>query len=371
MYLFRLELTLLFALLITGCARLGQPPHNTNPALVSVVDGNEVFTVKSAINGQDYRIRVRTPASYATNPNKRYPVVIKIDGQWDFGLLTGAYNCLYFDGQMPETIFVGIDWNVTDDKVQALRARDLLPVALPSLANSGHAEQFVQAIATEILPAVNKRYRTTGQEFLVGGSWGGLFVTYALMARPDVFEGAIAIGSSYGGAETNLQSQLNALASGQALAGNRFYLGVGKFDPAAPQGLDYYEALKKAGIKGLQHRMDFLDGFGHSGMNIPDYAAGLQYLFARPNLKLSKHALQKLAGVYAPVGGKGEGFKLLVGENNLQASIRDEVIDLLAQADNQFYRQGVFLNLTFEGDVLVVDTFFGTSRYTRVTHSPQ
>ena len=37
----------------------------------------------------------------------------------------------------------------------------------------------MQAIAEEILPAVNNRYRTTGKEFLVGGSWGGLLVTYA------------------------------------------------------------------------------------------------------------------------------------------------------------------------------------------------
>lgn len=366
MYSFRCGLIFLLAILSAACTHVTQTPKTANTPPVSSVDGYEAFIIKSALVGQDYRIRVRTPASYATKPNKQYPVVIKIDGQWDFALLTGAYNCLYFDGQMPETIFVGIDWNVTDDKVQALRARDLLPVALPSLANSGHAGQFVQAIATEILPAVNKRYRTTGQEFLVGGSWGGLFVTYALMARPDVFEGAIAIGSSYGGAESNLHGQLNALASGQALAGNRFYLGVGKFDPAAPQGLDYYEALKKAGIKGLQHRMDFLDGFGHSGMNIPGYGAGLQYLFSRPSVSLPKHSVQKRTGVYTPVDGKGPAIRLQEGPNNLQVVYGDEVIDVLALSENQFYRQGVFLNLTFEEDSLVVETFFGTSRYQRV-----
>ncbi|HNG60646.1 MAG TPA: alpha/beta hydrolase-fold protein, partial [Cellvibrionaceae bacterium] len=341
-------------------------PKSADVSPVLSVDGYEAFIVKSALVGQDYRIRVRTLASYATNLNKRYPVVIKIDGQWDFSLLTSAYNCLYFDGQMPETIFIGIDWNITDDKVQALRARDLSPVALPQIPNSGQAKGFVQAIASEILPAVNNRYRTTGQEFLVGGSWGGLFVTYALMERPDVFDGALAIGSSYGGADQSLQAQINALAKAQPLKGNRFYAGAGKLDPAVRGSEEYYEALKKADIKGLHYKMDFLEGFGHSGMNIPGYAAGLQFLFARPNLTITKQNLQKFAGDYAPVGGKGDGLKLQVGENNLQVVLGDEVINLFALAENQFYRQGVFFNLTFEGNWVTAETFFGTNRYKRI-----
>ena len=106
MYSFRWGLIFLLAILSAACTHVTQTPKTANTPPVLSVDGYEAFIVKSAQVGQDYRIRVRTPASYATNPNKRYPVVIKIDGQWDFGLLTGAYNCLYFDGQMPETILL-------------------------------------------------------------------------------------------------------------------------------------------------------------------------------------------------------------------------------------------------------------------------
>lgn len=364
MLLFRFGLILLLTVFSCGCTQVHKGPKNAVP--VSVVDGNEVFIVHSARIGQDYRIRVRIPAGYANKPHKRFPVVIKIDGQWDFSLLTGAYNCLYYDGQIPETIFVGIDWNVSDAQVQALRARDLSPVALPSVAQSGQAKLFVEAMAAEILPAINNRYRTNGQEFLVGGSWGGLFATYALMERPDVFDGALVIGSSYEGAEQPLQAQLNKLAAASSLPGNRLYMGMGKLDPAAQSGLDYYEALKKAGIKGMQYKLDLLEGFGHSGMNIPGYGAGLRYLFARPSLSLPKHSLQKHAGIYAPLAGKGQAVKVQAAPNNLQVVYGDEVIDVLALSEQQFYREGVFLNLTFEGDLLVAETFFGTTQYQRV-----
>jgi predicted alpha/beta superfamily hydrolase len=360
-----LALLTFFSLLCVGCSAVPQKHIQPSSVSSSFVDGNEMFVITSALQSQDYRIRVRTPASYAANPSKQYPIVIKIDGQWDFGLLSGAYNCLYFDGQIPETIFVGIDWNVTDDKVQALRARDLLPTALAPIPNSGRAEGFVDSLVKEIIPELNKRYRGNNQEYLVGGSWGGLFVTYALLERPDIFDGALAIGGSYSAAEPALREQIVRVKAAKSLAGNRLYLGMGKLDPAATQGVNYFDALKAADIKGLQLKLDYLDGFGHSGMNIPGYAGGLQFLFARPQLALSKEKLQRLAGLYAPADAKGEQLRILASDG-LQLIYQDETINLLAQTETRFYREGAFLNLTFDNDQLLVETFFGSNRYRRV-----
>jgi hypothetical protein len=81
---------------------------------------------------------------------------------------------------------------------------------------------------------------------------------------------------------------------------------------------------------------------------------------------LPKHSLQKHAGIYAPLAGKGQAVKVQAAPNNLQVVYGDEVIDVLALSEQQFYREGVFLNLTFEGDLLVAETFFGTTQYQRV-----
>jgi hypothetical protein len=61
------------------------------------------------------------------------------------------------------------------------------------------------------------------------------------------------------------------LADSNALNGKRLYVGLGKWDPVA---LEYVKELEKANLNGLQLKLDYLDGFGHSGMNIPGYAGG-------------------------------------------------------------------------------------------------
>ena len=138
----------------------------------------------------------------------------------------------------------------------------------------------------------------------MGGSWGGLLVTYALMERPDVFDGALAIGSSYNGAERSLQAQLNALAKAQPLNGKRFYLGMGKLDPAAPGGVEYYEALKKLILKACSIGWIFrgLWAFGYEYSRLCRWAA---VLFARPSLNLPPQSLQNLPGFTHRLPGRG------------------------------------------------------------------
>ena len=72
---------------------------------------------------------------------------------------------------------------------------------------------------------------------------------------------------------------------------------MGKLDPAAPGGVEYYEALKKKLILKACSIGWIFRGFGHSGTNIPGYAAGLQFLFARPSLNLPPQSLQNLPGL--------------------------------------------------------------------------
>lgn len=117
---------------------------------------------------------------------------------------------------------------------------------------------------------------------------------------------------------------------------------MGKLDPAAKEGVRYCESLSAAKIPGLHVRFDFVDGFGRSGMNIPGYASGFQYLFERPKIVIEPAVLAALAGRYQPVGG-GEELVLQVGDNGLQRVSTGEVVNLFALAANSFYHPGVFL----------------------------
>lgn len=336
---------------------------NTNTNTQVVLDSTQIFTLYSESIKQNYRIQARLPSSYNTNSAKKYPLIIKVDGQWDFPLAASVFNNIYFDGQMPETIVIGIDWSDVKGNVHALRARDLLPSPIASFENSGHAKQFVAALAKEIIPALQQRFRLDGQEFLLGGSWGATFVTYALLEQPDVFDGAIAIAGDYNTANDVFEQQLTSYANSSALNGKRIYLGVGKGDSVAPDVLSYAEKMKAANLKGFSIKMESLEGYGHSGMNVPGYANGYKYMFERPQLEIAPEILKKLTGTYTSADKNAAELIIQVDSKNLVALMGDNKISLLAKSNNEFYLADTFFNISFEGKQATVETFFGTRVY--------
>jgi len=92
-------------------------------------------------------------------------------------------------------IIVGV--NNTD------RARDMTPTKpatafgdMPWRGGVGGADKFLSFIADELLPTIDRNYRTRPYRVLVGHSLGGLFAVYALINRPEVFKGYVVISPS-------------------------------------------------------------------------------------------------------------------------------------------------------------------------------
>jgi uncharacterized protein len=53
------------------------------------------------------------------------------------------------------------------------------------------AEAFLSFIEKELIPSIEKTYRTNGQRILKGQSLSGLFTLYALLTKPTLFEAYI------------------------------------------------------------------------------------------------------------------------------------------------------------------------------------
>ena len=62
--------------------------------------------------------------------------------------------------------------------------------------SSGGADKFLQFIETELMPEVEKRYRTQPFRVLAGHSLGGLFAVHALSTRPGLFNAYVAVSPS-------------------------------------------------------------------------------------------------------------------------------------------------------------------------------
>jgi hypothetical protein len=158
----------------------GPPPASAHAALASQRLGG----------AREYHVHL--PASYAREPQRRYPVAYVLDAGPQFAAMIDASALLARLERVPELIVVGIP--SPDD---AARQRDFTPPGMridveDAESKPGQADSFLGFLAEELIPEVERRYRTTNTRILSGHSRGGLFVIYSLLAAPELFAARFA-----------------------------------------------------------------------------------------------------------------------------------------------------------------------------------
>jgi predicted alpha/beta superfamily hydrolase len=155
----------------------------------------ETFTMQSAGMGEARRINVYLPYGYADSPNERYPVLYMPDGgiQEDFQHIAGLVQVLTGNGSMRPVVLVGIE--------NTVRRRDMTgPTTNPEDRKIapvvGGSAAFRRFIRTELMPLIERRYRTTSEKAIVGESLAGLFVLETFFLEPDMFDTYIAFDPS-------------------------------------------------------------------------------------------------------------------------------------------------------------------------------
>ena len=151
----------------------------------------EQFQIESKVLGETRTYIIHTPSSYKSGKNA-YPVLVLQDADGHFAYTTSAVDMLSGNGRIPPMIVVGIN-NID-------RARDMTPTkpttgfgGAPWTQPAGGADKFLSFIADELLPTIDRNYRTRPYRVLIGHSLGGLFALYALMNRPELFNGYLII----------------------------------------------------------------------------------------------------------------------------------------------------------------------------------
>lgn len=150
----------------------------------------EQRTIRSEKIGQAYELLVSLPPGYAKS-GTAYPVLYVLDG-WHFPLLAFLQNNNAYSERMPPVIMVNISHGA-DVNPMPLRARDFIPTHLDREPTSGGAATFLDFLEHEIIPLVDRTYRTIPTDRgLLGHSYGGLFALYALAERPGLFQRIVA-----------------------------------------------------------------------------------------------------------------------------------------------------------------------------------
>jgi predicted alpha/beta superfamily hydrolase len=155
----------------------------------------ETFTIESKVLGEKRRINVYLPPGYTESRDLRLPVLYMPDGGLaeDFLHVAGLVQVSVGNETMRPFVLVGIE--------NTERRRDLTgPTKNADDKKAakvvGKSEAFRKFIRDELMPQVNRRYRTTKETAIVGESLAGLFVVETFLLEPDLFDTYIAIDPS-------------------------------------------------------------------------------------------------------------------------------------------------------------------------------
>lgn len=177
------------ALLLIAISTLGAAAPS--PVTLANTERREITAAKI---GQTYDLFVSLPEDYATS-GKSYPVLYVLDG-WHFPLLAFFQNNNIYSERMPPVIMVNIGHGVNP---MPLRARDFTPTNTSDWPTSGGAATFLDFLEHDIIPLIERSYRTISTDRgLLGHSMGGLFALYALEERPGLFQRIVAASPAAG-----------------------------------------------------------------------------------------------------------------------------------------------------------------------------
>lgn len=258
-------------------ARPAFPPHT--------IGNSELRVLPPTAAGRHHQLHVGLPGSYAKETNRRYPVVYVTDAYWDFQKIEAIRGGLVYDKVVPEFIVVGFGYAGQDLDYGDLRRWELSPVRFGGggAEASGHAADFLQQIEREIIPLIDREYRTDpAQRVLAGASLGGLFTLYAMHARPGLFQGYIAATPAVVlGDDWLLGYEEEAHRVGRVPAGRLFVSGGGYESPGFLAGIRrYHERITGRKHGGLACEYRIIEGERHAGMQFESYVRGLRFVFA-------------------------------------------------------------------------------------------
>jgi hypothetical protein len=341
--------SLIGALVVVCCCvsvACAQPSGQTPPRVE--IAGSQLLHLSSAITKADYDLYINLPRGYG-DTTKTFPVLFLIDAQWDFTFVQALYGQQYFDGFIPEMVIVGITWGGKDPDYDKLRAHDLTPTDVSHNGTYGNAPKFLSFITKEVIPFVEKNYRVDHSDrTLMGSSFGGLFTLYAMFQEPGVFKRYVLTSPAIQWDNRMIYSLNKTYAEQHKDLPAKMFIGIGGYENVT-ELQKFVDELKAKDYQHFVLESKASAGMGHSGGKAEGYSRGLQFVFARQDLRVAPAVLAAYAGDYT-VNGQNK-LTLLVDNDVLVGIAPDNSrISLKAESNTEFYVPGQFLNAHIEKD---------------------
>ncbi len=166
------------------------------------ISGSQVWEVPDPVSGRDYEVFVSLPASYATEPSRRYPVLYVTDADYAFPIIRQIARRVNLEGPViEEFILVGLSYARGESGVVS-RSRDYTPTPNgPRRAHGlvqGGGSAYQAYLKSQGIPFIEARFRADpARRVLLGHSYGGLLGAQIIFSDPTLFDSYVLGSPSF------------------------------------------------------------------------------------------------------------------------------------------------------------------------------
>jgi predicted alpha/beta superfamily hydrolase len=141
--------------------------------------------IKSNKLGETREIIVNLPSSYESNPTKRYPILLLLDGDYLFEPFQGALKYGEYWDDLPETIIIGINQKSSRMNDCSFDETEGTPTK--------RSAAFYNFIGEELMPFIEKKYRVAPFRIIAGHDTTAGFLNFFLYKENPFFNAYISL----------------------------------------------------------------------------------------------------------------------------------------------------------------------------------
>lgn len=234
------------------------------------------ITIHSTILNEERQIAIYKPPSLPEFPSNIPPVIYVLDGEFLTDLVrahAGYFTELW--KELPPITVVGIE----NKKGMSNRTRDLTP-SKSKLNNGGGAEDFVRFIKEELMPLMEKDYKTRPYRVLMGASSGGLFTIHTLLNHSSLFDAYLASSPTLAWNNSKIMDSLEEKLNIAPQTGKTLFFCVGNESGLyLPNALKLDSLLREKSSPNIRYQFKHYPGETHGTTPMKSYYDGFKFIF--------------------------------------------------------------------------------------------
>lgn len=226
--------------------------------------------IESEKLGETRQIKIKLPRGYDNDTEQTYPVFVVFDADYLFDPIIGNIEYYSYWEDMPEAIIIGINQMNSREFDCMYSEENYLPI------ESG--AKFFEFVGMELLPLIEKNYRTANFKVAVGHGDTANFINYYLFKNNPLFQAYIVISPILAPEmEQHITERLLELPNKTF-----YYLSSGANDlRQVKQGVDVLNTnLSSLELDTFEYEFDNFEGTSHYSTVTHSIPNALEFIFS-------------------------------------------------------------------------------------------